>query len=227
VEVSGRDLRDFLQNLTELEREMLSKGVCGVCAGGPTVATDRVWKQRGESLSIEDHHRVAAEIEDILDGQARILGLIDGQVPKKILGRGWRADKTIQKLRSDLDNEMYRRYYPCDTSVYFPHERASARDRLRIGSGPRDKYLSMENHRKAATEILGILDTHRRIWYIVNGKVPMKIGDQLLSLNGVDKAINKLRADLEAEMFHRHRHDAHDIYYPPREAATDLPTIHG
>ena len=76
--------------------------------------------------------------------------------------------------------------------------------------------LSIEDHRKVSAEIIGILDAHSRILALINGKVPVKILNQLLSMRGVDKATHRLRSDLEDEMFRRHRDTAvtTSIYYP-------------
>jgi hypothetical protein len=73
--------------------------------------------------------------------------------------------------------------------------------------------LSVEDHRKVAAEILGILDAHTRILELINGKVPVRILDQLLTFRGVDKATNRLRSDLDDE-FYRVHHLGESAYYP-------------
>ncbi len=80
------------------------------------------------------------------------------------------------------------------------------------------EHLSLDDHRKVAAEILGILDAHTRILEILNGKVPVRIIDQLLTNCGVDKATNRLRSDLEDEMFRRFRGATTDVYYPRERA---------
>jgi hypothetical protein len=77
------------------------------------------------------------------------------------------------------------------------------------------EILSLEDHQKVALEIGGILNALSRIMHLINGKVPVKILDQLLSFRGVDKALQKLRCALEDELARQHpRASSLDVYYP-------------
>jgi hypothetical protein len=77
------------------------------------------------------------------------------------------------------------------------------------------EWLTIEEHKAAAGQIYAMFQAQSKLLEIINGKVPVKILDQLLSFRGVDKAVNRLRSDLEDEMFRRHRHpEANlEVYY--------------
>ncbi len=64
---------------------------------------------RGHKLSIEDHQKVAREILGIFDAHSRIIELISGKVPVRILDqlltfRG--VDKSTERLRTALEEEL-------------------------------------------------------------------------------------------------------------------------
>ena len=73
--------------------------------------------------------------------------------------------------------------------------------------------MSVEDHRKVAAEIASILESHTRILELINGKVPVRILDQLLTFRGVDKATSRLRSDLDDEYYRIH-HLGDSVYYP-------------
>lgn len=76
------------------------------------------------------------------------------------------------------------------------------------------EILSVEGHIACAAEIDKILDCQSRLLELVNGKVPVKILDQLLSFRGMDKAVQKFRSALEDELACRHpREDSLKVYY--------------
>lgn len=90
----------------------------------------------------------------------------------------------------------------------------------------RKSPLTIQEHRSVAKQVHSIERSLHEMFEIINGRVPMKILDQLLTFRGVEKAIMKFKSDIEDEMFRHHTNSADcstEVYYPAKQADRPSP----
>lgn len=74
-------------------------------------------------LSKSGHEKASELIQTIMQSRSRLLHLVNGQVPAKIVDQLFDhtgMGRAVTKLRSDLENELLRRHPESSTEVYYP-----------------------------------------------------------------------------------------------------------
>jgi hypothetical protein len=75
--------------------------------------------------------------------------------------------------------------------------------------------LTIEEHKKVGEHFRQVAAHLDAILQVINGKVPLKIVDQLCTFHPIDKNVSKLKSDLEDLMYKELKPDAstaRDIY---------------
>jgi hypothetical protein len=75
--------------------------------------------------------------------------------------------------------------------------------------------LTIEEHRKIGEHFRQVAAHLDAIFHVINGKVPLKVVNQLCTFLPIDKHVSKLKSDLEDLMYKELKPDAstaRDIY---------------